>query len=1043
MPSYLNDGPQTRVNGFQLTDQLGDAIATLSDGSYVITWQSNSQDGSKEGVYLQHFDAQGHRIGVETRVNTTIADSQITPKIAGLADGGYVVTWVSMNQDGDGGGIYMQRYDAHGAKMGVETLVNVGGTQYSQTEPVITATADGGFYIDYQAPFNGTADTDVLARYYDSAGNGTTNVLAGNTAAETDGTGLGLSNGNIVGAWVVNGGISMRIFTTTNGFVVPPVVVHTPTAGHIDVRPVLASLADGGFVLSWTGTGIDDDSYGVEAQRYDASGTPRGAPFLVNSVTEGSQELSSVAGLSDGGYVIVWASEIPNSVDHDIYGQVFDAAGNKTGGEFLVSTTGTGDHFEQAVSALAYGGFVVTWSSTTEDAGGVGVFQRVYSAATSLDGPQLVYGTDGADRIDGGPGADTMNGLTGDDTYVIDNAADHPIEAVGQGTDTVESAINWDLAPLVNGVVVDSNIENLVLTGLAVTVGHGSAADNILLGSAALNDLYGLGGDDYIDAGAGNDYVEGGDGQDTIYGGIGNDQISGQNDGDGLFGGDGNDVIDGGDGNDYAEGNGGNDNLTGGQGDDYLDGGAGNDVLQSGGGNDYAYGGDGNDTFIAGVGNSQYYGGAGDDSFDASGVGWAVSVNLTNRTAYFNGNAILLDSIENVTGTVLADTLAGSAADNRLDGGLGIDKMYGFAGNDTYVVDTAGDLASELTAGNTDAGGDDTVYSGINYVLPAYIENLFLTGLAVSGTGNALGNMMTGDSLANALNGLAGADIMAGGDGNDVYVVDNVNDQVIETASPTGGIDTVKASVSYVLSDNVENLILTGAVGLTGTGNALSNSMTGGDGGDSLYGGLGNDRLDGGAVVSADHLFGGAGNDIYVVDSTSDVVTESSAADGIDTVQSSVAWTLNAFVENLTLTGAAVIDGTGNELNNAITGNGAINRITGGAGNDTLTGGAGNDIFVFGSTTTNGVDHLKDFVSGGDHLSFTGADYGFAAGHSLSASQLSLTGAAVGSGAQFVYNATTHVLFWDANGSTAGGLTALIYFDAPSTAPATGDFIFT
>ena len=322
------------------------------------------------------------------------------------------------------------------------------------------------------------------------------------------------------------------------------------------------------------------------------------------------------------------------------------------------------------------------------------------------------------------------------------------------------------------------------------------------------------------------------------------------------------------------------------------------------------------------------------------------------------------------------DTLNGGAGNDTLDGGAGTDTLIGGLGDDIYIVDSTTDTITE----NANEG-TDTIQSSVSYSIAAKtnIENLTLTGTAaINGTGNAANNVITGNSANNTLNGGAGNDTLIGGTGNDaliggtgndIYIVDSTTDTITELAS--GGTDTIQSSVTFsiVTRTNIENLTLTGTAAINATGNTANNVITGNTANNTLNGGAGNDTLDSGA--GNDTLIGGIGNDIYIVDSTTDTITEL-ASSGRDTIQSSVTYTrLAANVENLTLTGTAAIDGTGNTANNVITGNSAINTLNGGLGTDILIGGLGDDIYYVDDSN----DSITENVDAGTDTVYTIIDY--------------------------------------------------------------------
>src|SRR5262249_18620732 len=168
------------------------------------------------------------------------------------------------------------------------------------------------------------------------------------------------------------------------------------------------------------------------------------------------------------------------------------------------------------------------------------------------------------------------------------------------------------------------------------------------------------------------------------------------------------------------------------------------------------------------------------------------------------------------------------------------DKLIGGLGDDTYIVDNAGDVVTE--AANA---GSDTVKSSISYAIVGYVENLVLTGTAdINATGNALNNILIGNAGANLLNGGGGGHSMAGGQGNDVYVIDNAGDVVTELAGE--GTDEVRSSIAIGLIANVENYTFTGTTAVNFTGDGADNKIAGTAYNDTLGGGGGTDTLIGG-----------------------------------------------------------------------------------------------------------------------------------------------------------------------------------------------------
>ena len=306
-----------------------------------------------------------------------------------------------------------------------------------------------------------------------------------------------------------------------------------------------------------------------------------------------------------------------------------------------------------------------------------------------------------------------------------------------------------------------------------------------------------------------------------------------------------------------------------------------------------------------------------------------------------------LSATQTVTIGVTNVVETGTAGNDVLTGGAGCDRLTGGAGNDTYTVNAAGDVVVELVS----QGADQVKASIAAYTLVANVETLTYIGTGdFAGTGNTLSNVITGGAGHDTLRSGGGNDTMYGSAGNDTVYGEGGKDLVY------GGEGTDK--------------IFGGAANDRLSGDAGDDRLLGEDNRDYLYGWTGNDLLDGGA--DNDQMVGCAGNDTYIVNSAGDLITEK-ANEGIDTVQSSVTYTIGSYVETLVLTGTAAINGTGNGGDNVIVGNGAANTLSGGAGNDILEGGAGNDALTGGQ----GADtYVVALGGGGDLISNADTDLG-------------------------------------------------------------------
>ena len=611
---------------------------------------------------------------------------------------------------------------------------------------------------------------------------------------------------------------------------------------------------------------------------------------------------------------------------------------------------------------------------------------------------------------------------------------------------------------LADGTIGDAVSESSFISGNGSYVTYLSLADNLVSGAASsfqqihyatlANEILGTVNDDDLTGSDLNDIIRGLEGNDNLRGEDGNDE---------LYGGDGTDFLNGGRDQDILYGGLGNDELYGGHDSDILYGDEGDDIVNGGTGNDTVYGGDGNDdlrddfgsdTMFGEAGDDEFYGGDGDDIIDGgdgidiarySGTldAYSITFNSDGSVTVFGGRGSGTDTLtnieflrfedgdfslepagpdategnDNITGSIIADTIDGLGGNDVIDGrggedllsgGEGNDRLLGNVGDDTLNGDAGADTliggagADALNGGagfdtadyrgaslgvrfNVDTGGTQGEADGDSF---SGIERYYLSSFTDVVTGSSANEFFYGGDGNDQINGGGGIDRIYGGEGNDVQRGQDGNDTLYGSAGNdqlNGGAGFDIANYSLAAAGVIVNM-LTGGTGGDAAGdtyfgieavygsdfddsifgNNSANELRGGDGNDNLEGGGGNDRLFGGA--GEDMLFGGTGIDIAVyTEATSGVGVNLEGAgtfgDALNDIYSEIEWVF------------------GSDFNDDISGDSANNRLEGRDGDDTLNGAGGNDRLLGGdgNDTVNGGDGVDtifgqagdDFMTGG------------------------------------------------------------------------------
>jgi len=325
--------------------QLQGKATALLNGGFVITWASyTNEDGSSAAIRAQVFDEKAEKSGAVINVNSVVEGPQVQPVIATLANGNFVIAWSDFSDDSDGNGsaIKAQVFSPSGDKIGTEFLVNsqILGVQ---AEPAIASLSSGGFVVSWESR-DSTAD--------------------GNGAA-----------------------IKAQIFDSFASYVGQEFLVNSNFFG-LQSEPAIIDVGNGNIVVAWrTEAGGQPNDLNIGAQIFDYFGSKIGDEFFVNSTQFGIQIRPTLSVIPNIGFFAAWeATESPSDPSgRSIQGQLFDQAGSKIGGEFLVNSTTNGDQISPFAFGIGPNKFAVSWNSSDSEKSAFQFFQSDFQGSTQSD----------------------------------------------------------------------------------------------------------------------------------------------------------------------------------------------------------------------------------------------------------------------------------------------------------------------------------------------------------------------------------------------------------------------------------------------------------------------------------------------------------------------------------------------------------------------------------------------------------------------------------------------------------------------------------
>jgi Ca2+-binding RTX toxin-like protein len=788
-------GTTFQVNSGLLSLDDHPAVATASDGSFVVTWTSVNS------VYCQTFSAAGTATDTATKVSSSlVADNSA---VAYTTGGGFVVTYQALS--GLKTNIYAQLYNADGSANGAAFMVNASSAMSTQ-KPRVSSDANGNFTVVWQQTTTLANLDDIYFQQYTAAGLpiGMQTIVNTTTAGEQADPDISEEpSGAFIVAWdSTNSGLTMVDFQQFDS-TATPVGMQTLASSEdtaLQTNPAVVIRNDGIFGIAWVDTALTTIS--TKASYYTATGSPITTAILSDNGEAGDRP--AIQFVPSGTTAVAYGTSIDSTVSTDVETLSPDLSVDGTGLNNVITGLFNGLTFNVTVDGTQSIFPSAILQSIEVDGGSGNDTINITGTSSSWTGGLTVNGDDGNDSITigdlrttvlGGDGNDTITIGAGDDSIVggagndsITGGAGSSVITDGDGNDTIVSGTGASILDAGNGndLIEANDLGETISVGNGKSIIDGGTGNDTITAGSGADTIYGSGGNDSVNSTTGNDLVYLGlGGASTVMGSTGSDTVSYALDTAPVFA-----KLGGFSGNGPAGendflgsvvhnliGGAGNDTLIAGPGIDALYGGSGNDLLEAAGGTDRLDGNDGNDTLLAGSGTDNFIGASGINTLSFADMPGRITASIDGLPdSGWNGQKDIVSlTIQNIIAGSGSDVITGSNANNVITGGSGSDTLLGMGGDDTIFAGSGNDYidggsgndwikggagTDELDGGT----GDDMIYSGTgNDTLHGNTGNDTLFG----GTGI---DYLYGDAGNDTLYTGKGHAILNGGSGSNMAV---------------------------------------------------------------------------------------------------------------------------------------------------------------------------------------------------------------------------------------------------------------------------------